>query len=363
MKSPELYNSPKVSLLKDCSAEREQYEADLLERGVPLPLFHRESWTKSFASLESWFLAVLDDSGKCCGGFALDVTQSRALPMHTLLRVQRCGSNTPAMTGAAFSALAKLAERNPRVLRVNIELFSPNFSFRTSAGESLAELGFHHLPEPRSYTQTISVDLLPSEEEIFAQFSAKTRRDIRAISKHPVEVSPITDVMLSERMDAMERFTLQRTGGQLMARDWRAIIAFCSRHPDLARVVGLFQAGSRNEESLLAYACALHHTDHVQYYASASVRDEKVKIPMAYGLIWDLIGWAKRHGAKWFDMGGVTPGKLGDDDDPLGGISDFKRFFSKTLVNVGDEWEWEPHPARAKLAHAIGDVAKWFVGR
>src|SRR5688572_28721256 len=115
MKSPDLLNSLKVSVLKDYSAERERYETDMLERGVPLPLFHRGSWTKS-GGLDSWLLAILGDSGKCCGGLAMDVSKSRALPTHTLLRVQRCGSMPPALAGVAFSALAELAAQTPRVL-------------------------------------------------------------------------------------------------------------------------------------------------------------------------------------------------------------------------------------------------------
>ena len=62
--------------------------------------------------------------------------------------------------------------------------------------------------------------------------------------------------------------------------------------------------------------------------------------------------WAKRGGARFFDFGGVTAGSLASDD-PLGGISDFKRYFTETLVQVGAEWSYEPRPGRAQAARMV----------
>ena len=137
---------------------------------------------------------------------------------------------------------------------------------------------------------------------------------------------------------------------------------FCTNHPELARLVGIFRSDSGGPGSLLAFACALHHTDHVQYYTAASTRDEGVKFPLTHGLIWDLVRWAKAHGAKSFDMGGVTAGNVASGD-PLGGISDFKRFFSKTPVDAGEEWELEPRAASAKFAQFISTAAYRFSTR
>jgi lipid II:glycine glycyltransferase (peptidoglycan interpeptide bridge formation enzyme) len=70
---------------------------------------------------------------------------------------------------------------------------------------------------------------------------------------------------------------------------------------------------------------------------------------MAYPLAWDLIRWARGQGAVIFDFGGISAGTA-ESDDPLGGISDFKRRFTDRVERVGEEWVYEPHPARAQLA-------------
>lgn len=348
--------------MRSVCLEWEKCEAELLAGRVALPLLHRCVWIRMVGGSESWFLAVRDNSGTCRGGFAIQVERSRALPKHVLLRVRRCGPM--GMEGAievAFAALAELARLNSWVLRVNIELFSPDSDFRTMAGRSLSALGFRPASEPRSYENTISVDLSPTEDEIFARLSKSARRNIRAIGKdESVEVRPIRDAELGPRMEAMRKATFTRTGGSFTSRDWGAVMNFCHEHPAQARLVGLFRTNTCGPDSLLAYALSFHHIDHAEYNDSAAIRDDQIKVPLAYALIWDLIIWAKNCGAAWFDMGGVTPGQLNDTSDPLGGISDFKRFFSKTLVPVGEEWEWEPHPARARLARFVRAVASWF---
>jgi lipid II:glycine glycyltransferase (peptidoglycan interpeptide bridge formation enzyme) len=248
-------------------------------------------------------------------------------------------------------------------LRVNVELFSPNSAYRKKAGATLAALGFRPTCEPRSYENTLAIDLTPTDETIFAQLHGRARRGVRAVAKRGLEIRPIDDPALGIRMEEIRKSTCDRHGGRFVSREWGPAIDFCRQNPALARLVGLFRTNSKGPDSLLAYAWGLHHIDHAEYHEAASIRDEEMKVPLAYGLSWDLICWAKSHKAGWFDMGGVTAGQFGDKDDPLGGISDFKRFFSKSLAQVGEEWEWEPNPTRAKLARLTSTVARWFARR
>ena len=45
------------------------------------------------------------------------------------------------------------------------------------------------------------------------------------------------------------------------------------------------------------------------------------------------------------------------EGDPLGGISDFKRGFSSTIVAVGEEWTLEPNRLRSQLAAALSSAS------
>jgi hypothetical protein len=354
-----------VRLLKGASSERDKYEDELLATGLSFPLQHRWVWAKTFGERDTWLLVVRNRGGKCLGGFAIQVDRSRALPGHHLLRVRRCGSmKTAAALDSAFAHLVQLGRQNSRMLRISVELFSAESSVRAAACASLERLGFRPASELRGYENTITLDLTPPEDVIFSQLSKSTRRNVRAIGKESlIQLRAITDAAFGNRMEEMRRATMERTGGMSAPRDWGLVIDFCNANPKLSRLVGLFRSDAAGPDSLLAYAWGWFHNDHAEYNDSASVRATDIKIPLAYGLVWDLIVWARNNGAKWFDMGGVTPGQLDDKDDPLGGISDFKRFFSKTEVQVGEEWELEPHPTRARFARVVGSLARWLKRR
>jgi hypothetical protein len=47
-----------------------------------------------------------------------------------------------------------------------------------------------------------------------------------------------------------------------------------------------------------------------------------------------------------------------DDDDPLQGISDFKRFFCRNLVRVGGEWVLEA----PSVVGSLWKTARWLKG-
>jgi len=140
--------------------------------------------------------------------------------------------------------------------------------------------------------------------------------------------------------------------------DWPSIIKLSRCHPTTSRILGLFRTDSEEPGSLLAFAWSRHHGDHADYAVAASTRKTDLRIPFGYALLWDLICWAKRNGATWFDLAGVTSDRVAENE-LTAGISKFKRYFSERVVEVGDEWRLEPYPARAWLAHVISNAANW----
>src|SRR5262249_47314031 len=228
-------------------------------------------------------------------------------------------------------------------------------------GQALATFGFRRA-ESRRYTITPVVDLTPGEDAVFASLSTTARQNIRAASKHPVAVRLITDEAFTPRLGQLEAENRRRTGGPYRPRDWRAVFGPSNAHPELPRLVGLFRTDAAAPACLLAFAWGCHHGDHGQYLAAGSTRQTALRVPLGYPLVWDLLVWARRNGGGWFDLAGITQGHQGSAD-PLGGISDFKRRFSKTLVEVSEEWVLEPHPVRAFLARAISSCGAWITRR
>lgn len=351
-----------VAIQRGADASRGRVEAELSAAGLELPLYHSLDWARLGDADESWFVVVRDGAGKAAAAFAVDVSHSRALPGHRLLHVQRLGTAfPPAALHAGLASLRDLARAHGRVLRLDVEVFSRSETTRAEVADALAALGFRPRPM-RLYAETVAVDLAPDEADIFASLHATARRHVRAVAKHPVEVRTIDDPDLGDRMNALLRETMERTGGGFVPEDWRRTTEFCAANPERARLVGLFRTDLSGPESLVAYTLGLSHGEHVEYLTAASTRDPALRIPLAYPLAWDLIRWAKSVGARWFDFGGVTPGGHGSGDDPTGGISDFKRYFSRDVVRVAEDWSYEPHPVRAALARRVSSGADWLRG-
>ena len=351
-----------IAAFSALDSERDSCERELLAGGVALPLPHRAVWARAQRRAASWFIAARAPGAGYRAALAAEVSPSRALPGHLVVRVERlAGDRSEGALHACVAALAKLARGDSRVLRVSVELCEPDEGARAAIQAVLAASGFGRAPLSRCYHKTLAIDLSPDSEAILAGLSKGTRREIRLISKFGLSLRAITDIRWAPRLDRLLGDVMRRTGGELERLNWPTRLALAASAPESARVVGLFRDGVESDEALVAFACAYHHGSYAHYDAAAALRDPSLKAPLAYALMWDLIGWAKAHGARWFDLGGVTDGSVGSAD-PLGGISDFKRSFTKNVVTVGEEWSMEPHAVRAWLASILRRGALWLRG-
>ena len=346
-------------------ADWERCERELIAARAPIPLGLRSAWARGTGD-GHWLIVARGGNGACQAAIPVEVARSRCLPGHLLLRAHRCGPGAdPLATLVALTSLAKLAQQHFWVLRATVALFSAGADFRTAASEILASFGFRR-GAPRSSERTLAINLTLDEDAIFASFHSSARRNIKQITKKGLEIRPIAELSFAPRIVDLFKESITRTGGAVhtqSAAGWAEYIGFSQRHPHLARLVGLFRPEVAGPDSLLAFAWGCHHGDHVEYRSGGATRNTGARIPLAYGLVWDLIQWAKRTGALWFDLGGVTTSSLVDGNDAKGGISDFKRFFSRTVVNVGEEWALEPHPLRTRLAGAVSALVKGFTLR
>jgi GNAT acetyltransferase-like protein len=352
MSSPFSCGRYRFALLDRPGPARMLREWRLHASGFPLPMTDYGEWSESLGHT-TWFLGIENEAGLCRGGLAIRVHPSRALPGFRILRVERLGANVdPSAYDATFEALARIARTSGRILRLHVETFSADAGTLARMGDAARAAGLLPSAAPRCYGPTSLIDLAREVPAILAGFNATARQNIRAVGKFPVAIRPVTDPALIPRMDELLRDTMQRTGGHTPPREWQGILPYSAAHPDRSRVIGLFRTDRPEPESLMAYAWGCCHGDHVQYSTAASTRAADLRLPMAYGLAWDLMQWGHAQGAKLFDFGGITEGTQGGAD-PLGGISDFKRYFKGSYAVVGAEWELEPRPAAARLARFL----------
>ena len=296
-----------VELFEQPGPERARCEAALVAAGLPLPVQHRTEWALAHPARTLWFVAVKAAGAGYQAGFAVDVSRSRAMPGHVLFSVEKFGAAlSDGARAAGLRALAHLGRARPRVLRVHVQVYAQDSGIRERVGTLLQELGFRSAAQARTYRDTVLVDLAPDEEGILASFRRSTRRNIRQIADQPFEVRVIASPAPVGRMEALLGESLARTGGPPQQEDWNGVTALSDRCPQLSRLTGLFRTDVRGPEALVAFAWGLNHGDYVDNPATGMTRLSGSRMPFTYPLIWDLIRWAKRTGARWFDFGGVT---------------------------------------------------------
>lgn len=331
---------------------------DLEAVGIRLALPHRAAWLDLTDAPNTYFLAVQDARGRCGLGIGIDVRETRALPGHRFWQVQRLGVPVPEpLVQLALSALVDRARAEPWLLRVEVQVFGRD-AVRDVWSGALGRLGFQRARRRRSYRETVVVDLTPEEGALFQSFHPTVRRHVRAVDKKGFVLRQLTDPSYSRRLAELCAEAFARTGGRHHEEAWHKIVPFAATHPNEARVVGLWRNGSHEPGDLVAFAVAYHHGDHAEYATAGSTRAPDLKVPLGYAIAWDLMCWARRLGASWFDFGGVTRGSKGDETDRRGGISDFKRMFSQNVLTCAEEWVLTVSPVRSAVADAVTRSAR-----
>ena len=344
----------------DGSPEWEACNRSLAATGVRIPLPHHPEWARVRRGIKSRGVGLRGADGNWVAAFSVHVAPSRALPGFKLLRVERFGEGLPpSVWSTAVDALAAL-RREARVLRLSVEVFSSDGVRRARLGELLGEAGFAQQPSAKNWSTTLLLDLRRSEDEIFAAFSSSARRAIRAVAKGPLEVRPVDDPRLADRLDALLRETFARTGARYEARwNWARVIELTREVPRSTRLIGMFRTDRQGPDSLLGFAWGWWNGQSVSYFAGASTRPTDLRVWIVHPLFWDLITWGKTIGATTFDLGGVSGGTT-ESGDPVAGISDFKRLFSKDVVHIADDWILEPRWLPARVAAAVSAGTAWI---
>jgi hypothetical protein len=346
-------------------AQRAAAEAALASHGIVLPLGQRGELLQRLGYSDSMLLVVHDDGGAPAAAAGVGVRASRALPGYRVTQVRRLGASGDANADTALlSALAANARGDSRCIRLTVELFDRNGDRRAHMASSLGTLGFARVTRPQSYSRTLALDLAPSSEVLFASLSNKARRDVRAAAKRGLVIRAINDPALAVRLGTLMDETFQRTGSVSPELPWASIIRLSAREPQSSRISGLFDESASGADALVSFAWGAVHGRYATYEAGAMTRRRELgNTPLGYAPLWDLVCWARESGTSWFDFGGVTPGTEGSVDDPVGGISDFKRSFCDNAIDVGEEWVLLPRPLRASIAQAIGSVVRSVVSR
>ena len=228
--------------------------------------------------------------------------------------------------------LAKLMNNIPGImtLRIQPRRFSEeglrNFT-------QVAKLKNYSITSPLGATHTRFVHLAEPEETFIKSVPQKTRAKLRHPSKKDIRIFDIRDqncLMACERAMAASRM---RSGGGKTDYAFQTAFEIAKSLPEHAKFLGLSLADS--PDRLLAYGIAFRTGERCEFSSAGGLGDPILRsIPYNYFIFWELLSWARKMGAKIVDMGGITDG---GPDDPLQGISRFKRSFPGDEIEISQE--------------------------
>lgn len=206
-----------------------------------------------------------------------------------------------------------------------------------------------------STDHTILVDLTGSEQEVLGRFSTRTRRWIKRAAR---------DNVVIERVDTTDD-NLQIIYGLLMATaDKRFSIPDGTTATDMFRLLQSSGNGqlflARHDGAVVAGAFATRLGAKALYLSGASVRREAGK-PEGNGLgahgvghavQWEIIRWAREHGATEYDMyGSPSTAAIDDPSHPLYGVGQFKLSFNKEITDYVGCYDAPVHRGRSWLMY------------
>lgn len=189
-----------------------------------------------------------------------------------------------------------------------------------------------------------------SEEELFANLTQMTRRNVRKALKAGVEIRILGKEGLDDFIRLMQ-ITGERDGFAVRPKSY-----FEGMLDALGEHCRLYLAFYQGEA--ISGAVTTNYAGKTCYIYGAS--DNRHRDVMPNQLIqWEMIRWAVETGCTVYDFQGVS-GNLNEENNPLYGLYRFKKGFNGTLDELAGEFDYVYKPFCAWLADRAVDLVEWL---
>jgi lipid II:glycine glycyltransferase (peptidoglycan interpeptide bridge formation enzyme) len=198
---------------------------------------------------------------------------------------------------------------------------------------------------------TYQVDLTQSEEELFAKLKSKTRYNVRLASRKGVHIVEDSSRKGLEIYLNILQETLDRQGFYLHSPEYFKTMWEQLKDSDMMHI---FHAVY--EDTPLVSWIMFKWKDVIYYPYGASL-DAHRETMASNLMMWEMITWAKKQGAKTFDMWGSL-GPEANQSDPWYGFHNFKKGYGGVhtrFVGTFDLILQQPH---YKIFKAV-DSLRW----
>jgi len=235
------------------------------------------------------------------------------------------------------------AKHNVFVVRIETELPRSQQSNLSRHGLKKAS---PIIPNP----STITLDLTPSLDDILMSLPQKGRHAIRRAERDGVSVELVDAT--DKNCKIMYTLLAETAEGQFGIRSYNYYKIFWQRF-EKAGYGQLFFA--LFEGKVVAGAYAMTYGAKSTYKDGASIR-KRTAYGASHFLQWNVIEWAKKHGALIHDFCGSPPSEeLSNPDHPHYGIGQFKTAFNKTVTDYIGCYDLVISPVRYKAWTKLGE--------
>jgi len=257
-----------------------------------------------------------------------------------------------------LKTMGELCLRHTSLMSLRMHCYLPGDNALGAAEKLLRDRGFEAC-DRQAPAKTRIIDLRPSMAEVLAELPTQVRTKVKI--KKPEEMS-LGLLSSREQIPALQsalKDSFQRSTAEAYNFEFETLFKTLEDSPESAAAFGFFL--SDEPASPKAFISGVASPPLFEYTTAGSRSDARLrKFPFNYILLWRLVEAAKAGGALLFDMGGITDGT---PDDPLAGISDFKRRFPGFELSIGREGVLELSPLKCRLFSFLQTLKKCFRGQ
>lgn len=273
-----------------------------------------------------------DGDGNIIGGLSVLIRKIPCLPISVLYapRGPVCDLEDTAVLKSLFDGAKMIAKRYHGC----VFMLEPNMAAENTKFQAVMEsLGFCAKPCGENFDgiQKCTVFRLnitgKTEEEVMAQFTSKTRYNIRVAQKHHVEVI-VRDKSYLDEFVFLMRQTGSRDGFVIRSKAYfERILDLLGSH---ARLYISYYEGQP-----LSGAIAVQYGDKAWYLYGASSDRCRHTMPN-YLMQWEMIKWAIETGCSIYDFRGASA----EENSPLHGLYRFKKGFGGDYTELIGEYDY-----------------------
>lgn len=191
---------------------------------------------------------------------------------------------------------------------------------------------------------TFWVDLKRSEEEIFKNFSSKTRYNIRLAERKGIEVTEDNSEKSFENYINLMRQTVKRQKFYAHSEKYHRLMWDILHQSSIAHLLTAKYKG----EPLVSWILFLWKDKLYYPYGASSDKHKNLMAPNL--MMWEAIKFGKKHNLETFDLWGREIGK---------GFTKFKEGYSPQVVEFLGSWDLITSSLPLYNIYRIAEMVRW----